>query len=123
MRLLVCGGRDYAEKDFLYGVLDGWMFRPITVIIHGAARGADSLAGQWARDRGIEENAFPADWKKHGKSAGPIRNQRMLVEGRPDMVCAFPGGRGTCHMKEMASKAKVVVWEPWPMRVLDLPEI
>ena len=59
MRVLVCGGRDYDNREELYAVLD-WIdcswegpgtFGPITVIISGHARGADSLAEQWAKDR------------------------------------------------------------------------
>ena len=49
----------------------------------------------------VEE--YPADWKKYGKSAGPLRNQRMIDEGKPDLVVAFPGGVGTA---DMISRAK-----------------
>jgi len=52
---------------------------------------------------------FPADWSRHGKSAGPIRNRQMLIEGRPDIVVAFPGGKGTANMIKQAVEAGVKV--------------
>ena len=120
MKVLVCGGRDFNDQPFLYGVLDSFGFGPITTIIHGAARGADSMAGKWARDRKIPELVFPADWNLYGKQAGPIRNQQMLDQGQPDIVVAFPGGRGTAHMISIASKAGVIVYEPRSVAFLDL---
>ena len=108
MKVLVCGGRNYDDKATLYSKLDNLETRP-TVIIHGAARGADSLAGQWAKDRGIPVDVFPADWDTHGRSAGYIRNKQMLVEGKPDLVIAFEGGKGTENMVTLAERAKVPV--------------
>lgn len=109
-RLLVCGGRDYADRKRLFSVLDALQPYP-TVVIHGAARGADSLAGEWARVRDIAERPFPADWKTHGKGAGFIRNRQMLIEGQPTFVVAFPGGRGTGNMIKLAKAAGVPVME------------
>jgi UDP-N-acetylmuramoylalanine-D-glutamate ligase len=54
---------------------------------------------------------YPADWKLHGKSAGHIRNQQMLDESKPDIVIAFPGGRGTANMIKRAKKAGVEVFQ------------
>jgi hypothetical protein len=67
------------------------------MIIHGGASGADRLAGEWAASRGIPVEVHPADWQKYGRAAGPIRNQQM-IDRKPDMVVAFPGGRGTADM-------------------------
>ena len=66
-------------------------------IISGMASGADTFAVEWAARFGFPLRAFPAEWDKHGRSAGPIRNQRMLDEGKPDLVVAFPGGKGTAR--------------------------
>lgn len=79
-------------------------------IIHGKAEGADDLADQWAVVNWVPIEEHPADWDKHGKAAGPIRNQEMLATGI-DYVIAFPGGRGTAHMKKIAEKAGVPVIE------------
>jgi hypothetical protein len=54
-------------------------------------------------------DVYVAQWKKHGRAAGPIRNQRMLDEGKPDLVVAFPGGRGTADMIRRAERAGVPV--------------
>ena len=109
-RVLVCGGRDFADYERLDAVLD-WLHERhrFTALIQGEARGADRMAGEWADARGVECLRFPADWDKHGRRAGPIRNRQMLVEGRPDLVVAFPGGRGTANMIEQAEKAGVRV--------------
>jgi hypothetical protein len=110
MRMLVCGGRDFKDRAFLFDVLDRYLVsREVTDLIHGAARGADALAHQWAYERQVRMWPFPADWKRDGKAAGPIRNQRMLDEGRPNFVVAFPGGKGTADMIQRAKTAGLEV--------------
>ena len=106
MRLLVCGGRDYEDLETLFAVLD--CIRP-HVVIAGGATGADALAEIWAINRGVPRTIFKADWTKHGKAAGPIRNRQMMSEGKPDMVLAFPGGRGTENMVRLATDAGIPV--------------
>lgn len=107
-RVLVCGGRDFDD----FGSLNRELHRhDVSVVIHGNARGADWLADRWARANAVDRLAFPADWETHGRAAGPKRNQRMLDEGRPDLVIAFPGGRGTADMVRRARKAGVKVIE------------
>jgi hypothetical protein len=113
VRILVCGGRDYANRNAVFAALDRVAYeRGISVIIHGAARGADTLAADWAKARNVPALPFPAEWALHGKAAGPIRNQRMLDEGRPDGVVAFPGGNGTADMVRRAEDAGIKVWKP-----------
>lgn len=109
-RVLVCGGRDYSNREELFSVLDtAHLADPIGEVIHGAAAGADSLAGEWASARGIPARPFPADWNNHGRAAGPIRNLQMLTDGMPDLVIAFPGGRGTANMIKQAKAHGVPV--------------
>jgi hypothetical protein len=109
-RVIVCGGRDFADRDYLYQQLDAvHERRGIAAVIHGAARGADRLAGEWAQDRGVHAEPYPADWQNDGKAAGPIRNQRMLDIAAPDGVIAFSGGRGTADMVSRAQTAGVPV--------------
>lgn len=113
MIFLVCGGRGFADKAGLAAALDRLHVKVgIYKIIAGAARGADRLATNWAADRGIAWQEYPADWDNHGKAAGPIRNQQMLDEGKPEGVVAFPGGTGTADMVKRARKAGLSVWEP-----------
>jgi hypothetical protein len=110
MRLLVCGGRDFEDREFAFAVLDLFHAQqPVTHIIHGAARGADTLAGEWALSRGIEQTPFPADWSRLRNAAGPIRNAQMLHDGKPDRVFALPGGRGTLKMVGQAKDAGIEV--------------
>jgi hypothetical protein len=110
--VLVCGGRDYKDRDKVFEVLDRLHIgMRIDAIVHGAARGADHLAGAWAFTRRVAQKRFPADWVAHGKAAGPIRNRTMLWATKPDLVVAFPGGRGTLHMIDVAKRAKVPVME------------
>jgi hypothetical protein len=109
MKVLVCGGRDFNNKELLWQFLD--RFHGISVIVHGASRGADRLAGEWAVFHSIPAQVFPAEWDRYGKSAGPIRNQQMIDRANPDTVIAFPGGRGTADMISRAKKAKIRVIE------------
>jgi hypothetical protein len=108
-RVLVCGGRDYSNRDMLFAVLDrAHAANPIVALIHGNAKGADQLADNWAMGK-CETLTFTPAWEEHGKAAGPMRNQKMLDEGKPHMVIAFPGGRGTADMVRRANAAGVPV--------------
>jgi predicted Rossmann-fold nucleotide-binding protein len=105
IRLLVCGGRHFDDRPAVYAVLDRLHAeRGIAVVIAGG-RGADALAVEWAKERGIPTEIYIAEWQRLGRKAGPIRNQRMLDEGRPDLIVAFPGGRGTAGMIALAHAA------------------
>lgn len=111
MRILVCGGRHFKDKELVFSVLDRVAGKcGMSMLIHGAATGADSLAAKWAEARRIPETAYPADWVTLGPKAGPIRNQYMLEDSRPDGVIAFPGGNGTADMIRRAEKAGIKVW-------------
>lgn len=109
-RVLICGGRDYQDREAVNAVLSAaHAANPIECLIHGAAWGADTLAADWALSHDVLCNAYPADWHRDGKAAGPIRNRRMLDEGKPHIVIAFPGGRGTDDMIKQATKTGVAV--------------
>lgn len=114
MKLLVCGGREYSDRDYLFSFLDDIVHAHfardirITHLIHGNARGADALAHGWAVTRGLQPVMVPALWDLHGASAGAIRNSNMLALA-PDLVVAFPGARGTAHMVRIAKNANVKV--------------
>ncbi len=106
MRVLICGGRDYYKEYRVAEIIEE--LKP-SLIIQGGASGADMCAKSIANEKGIPTLEFPADWRTHGRSAGPIRNKKMLYEGRPDIVVAFPGGRGTDNMVRQAHAAGVTV--------------
>lgn len=111
MRVIVCGGRDYRDYDRVFAALAE--LGHDAIIIEGGATGADRLARVAARNLGLWCWTCPADWDRHGKGAGHIRNMRMLDQARPHLVIAFPGGRGTANMVEIARLALVEV------RVID----
>lgn len=75
------------------------------------------MAGEFGKWKGIPVRVFPADWETHGRAAGHIRNRQMLVEGKPDIVVAFAGGRGTQNMINQARKAGVTVFLGTPIEV------
>lgn len=109
--VLVCGGRDYADRARFWSVMDIYAGDAV-VIVHGMCpTGADDLAEVWALDTGKTVKRYPADWKQHGRAAGPIRNQRMIDEGRPTKGIAFPGGRGTADMVRRLRIAGIQVVE------------
>ena len=102
LRIIVCGGRDYDTFDAVYSQLES--LPKDTVIVHGAASGADSLAGKAAHLLGLDVETYPAKWVTYGKAAGLIRNKQMLESG-VDLVIAFSGGKGTAGMVALARAA------------------
>lgn len=111
-RILVCGSRAATDTVPVFSALTELAnSRGIACLIQGGAHGVDEMAGIWAVVNNIPVHVFRADWHKHGRAAGPLRNQRMLDEGKPDLVLAFPGGRGTADMVRRAKAAGVTVME------------
>lgn len=88
--VLVCGGREYADRDKIYHVLDAYHGRigPTMLLLNGGAPGADTLAREWAVDRKVDHLTLYAKWQVFGKSAGPLRNRRM-AKRKPRLVLAF----------------------------------
>lgn len=107
----ITGGRDYAERETVYRALDGLhKAHCITLVRHGCARGADTLAGAWACARGIAQDKHPADWEAYGKAAGAIRNRAMLnASPKAALLLAFPGGKGTKNMITICQTAKLPI--------------
>lgn len=119
MRVLVCGGRDFADKAALNEAMDRLRGElGITHVITGAQRkydretkrwlGADYHAEEWARSRCLWYTGLAANWDKHGPAAGPKRNRTMLTIS-PEAVIAFPGGKGTADMIAAATEAGIRV--------------
>jgi hypothetical protein len=104
MRILVCGTRRAKPTPLIEAIYDEIVLVPGDVVIHGAAPGVDTKAARLAVERGADADAYPADWQRHGKAAGAIRNQRMLDQGKPELVVALPDSRsiGTLDMVERA---------------------
>lgn len=83
------------------------------VLIVGDAKGADSIAWAWAKLGRVKRRRYKANWEKYGRAAGPIRNNRMLGHGKPDLVLAFhndiSSSKGTRHCTESARKRGIPV--------------
>ena len=95
MIVLVCGGREFDDVGLMISALDRLHTEKFfTVLIHGNARGADRMADDWASCRGVPREPYEVpqgEWDELGKKAGALRNQRMLNEGKSDLIVAFPG--------------------------------
>jgi hypothetical protein len=112
MMVVVCGGRNYADRQTLWHVLDLWHNNyGIEILGQGGAPGADRLAAAWARRRKVPLVTYEADWSR-GDRAGPERNKHMLLDAKPDVVLAFPGGKGTRDCVRQARAIGVRVVEP-----------
>ena len=111
---IVCGGRNYSDTSTLNKALDEMN---IGILIQGGASGADRLAKHWAERNGIPYIEVPALWKAEGRGAGPKRNSRMAKialsihkDYEHDVICvAFPGGKGTESMTNIAENFKIKV--------------
>lgn len=113
MNVIITGSRDWNNTQLIYNKLDALLeeFHSLT-IIHGRAKGADFIAGVWAKKHGVPVVEFPAEWKRFGKAAGMIRNREML-EAYPDaLVVAFPLPQsiGTYGMLKEAEERGHGIW-------------
>lgn len=106
MKILVAGGRDNWDHEGVAREL-GKFPKDELLIITGGAPGADCAALRWAMSNGVKFKNYPADWVKHGKAGGPIRNRLMLTDGKPDLVIAFRGWNGTFDMCSQAIAAGI----------------
>lgn len=101
MNIAVVGSRTFDNYALLKSVLDNYH---IATIVSGGASGADSLAQQYAQEKGILIKVYPADWKKYGRAAGAIRNKEIVHTA--DYIFAFWDQRspGTKNCLEFANK-------------------
>jgi hypothetical protein len=114
LRVLVCGGRKFTHLEIEHELLDLLLAQCqrrdlMMVVIQGGAPGADTIGRQWAELHGVAAINVPADWKKHGKAAGPRRNQHMIDNHHPDLCVAMPGKTGTADMVKRCEAAKIPV--------------
>ncbi len=121
-RVIVCGDRHWPGTPTGIDIIRDRLRRldPATIVIYGGCRGADTIGAWVAAELGLRCCEAPADWRRYGRAAGPIRNQRMLDAGRPWLVIAFhpdiTHSRGTADMVDRAAKAGVQVEvHGWPM--------
>jgi hypothetical protein len=112
MRVVIFGSRHWKDYQMILRVLTAMSDR-VSLVIGGEAEGADLLGKKAAKALGLPYSGFPADWEKHGKSAGPIRNQEMIDQAMPTLGLAFHEdpylGKGTKDMFERCLKAGIPV--------------
>ena len=106
MRVLVTGGRDYQGDVTCLDMIN------IDILIHGDCKGADRLAANYVMSKGIPAAGVPALWDYHGKKAGFMRNNSMLLL-LPECCVAFPGGKGTQMMIDLCLSNNIPVWRPY----------
>jgi hypothetical protein len=112
MKVIIAGGRTFNDYDLLCRKCDRILsLQKVVEIVSGMAKGADALGERYAKKHGYQIKQFPADWDKHGKSAGYKRNAEMAQYA--DALIAFWDGesKGTKHMIELANQLglKVIV--------------
>lgn len=107
MRIVICGSRDFENYTQLSHLLDLFL-KGINLeeLITGGAKGTDKMVERYARERKLPINVMRADWEKHGKSAGPIRNTAMAQRGHATL--AFWNGQSPGTL-DMINKAKMHV--------------
>lgn len=113
-RVLVYGGRNYSDATTLRGVLThlATLWDEPYLVINGGARGADSLAKEWALKRGYPCITMDAPWDAMGRAAGSIRNGWMIEYAQPNYAVGFPGGTGTADMTKRLKVAGITTWLP-----------
>lgn len=111
MKVIIAGGRHFSDLMTVNRALADFQDKhgAITEIVSGGATGADRLGETWARRAHIPIKKYPAEWKKYGKGAGPIRNGTMAEYA--DALVAFWDGEsaGTCNMIQQAKEIGLIV--------------
>ena len=103
MKVVIAGSRDIIDYSILLKAIKECPFQ-ITEVISGRARGVDTLGEQFAEDYGLKLHPFPADWKRLGNAAGPIRNAQM-ADFADAVLCVWDGkSPGTKDMMNQARK-------------------
>jgi hypothetical protein len=108
-RIAVTGGRNYDNKLVVFNTLDDYVsnIKDTILLMHGGCTGADQLAKEWARLRGIHNAEVEALFNYYGPIGGPKRN-KMIIDMAPNILIAFPGGKGTANMLKQAQDQGIV---------------
>lgn len=111
MRVLICGSRGWHDPGPITALIAGYDIlaegrNEKLTIIHGDAPGADRLAKRIGKQWGAEVIDEPADWGRHGKAAGPIRNQKMIDDHKPEIIWAFRSAGKSNGTDDMVEKGR-----------------
>ncbi len=106
LKLMTCGSRSVSDKELVFSELDKFRKKnPSLALISGGAKGADTIAEEWAKARGVPITQYKPDWKKYGRGAGIVRNKKMVLAA--DFVIAFWDGasKGTKFVIDFCAKS------------------
>lgn len=113
-KVIIAGSRSFADYEKLKSVCDSILpnlySEPRISILSGTSSGSDSLGERYAKERGYTLNRYPADWKRYGKAAGPIRNRQMVKDADAAIVFWDGQSRGTKNLIEEANRHGLKVW-------------
>lgn len=128
MKLAVVGSRNFNDYDLLKKYLDKiHSVEPITLIVSGGAKGADSLSERWAKEKNIPTDIYYPDWKKFGKKAGYIRNQDIIKNSNKCIAFWDGVSKGTRHSidlcKKQNKKCKIVYTDKQFLRAEKIKKI
>lgn len=109
-RVIIAGGRDFEDYEYLKDRADAMLINKAKQhkieIVSGMAKGADTLAVKYAKEKGYDLIATPADWDNLGKKAGYVRNQEMADKSHALIAFHDTVSRGTRNMIDIMIKAK-----------------
>jgi hypothetical protein len=114
MKVAVVGSRDFRDRDRLFAELDALQGKHggFLAIVSGGAKGADTFAEEYAKERNLVMYIIEPDWATYGRGAGVVRNAEIVKQA--DLVVAFwdgesRGTRSTIKLAEKREKPVVVV--------------
>ena len=110
MKTIIAGSRDINDMELLLEAIKKSKFK-ITEVVSGCCKGVDALGEEWAVDKNIPIYWIPADWEKHQRAAGPIRNQRMAKYADQAIIIRFQYSKGSINMFEEMNKLKKPIYE------------
>lgn len=103
-KVIIAGSRNFNDYALLKAKCDFYLQNKTDiVVISGTANGADKLGEMYAVERGLKIERYPADWDKHGKKAGYLRNKQM-ADNAHALIAFTNGSRGTGHMIDIATR-------------------
>jgi len=117
IRIAIIGSRSFDNYELLANTLEDYKNK-IGLVVSGGATGADTFGEQWADTNKIPKLIFPADWNKHSKSAGFIRNQYIVNNADAGIAFWDNKSKGTLSTIKLFEKAekpvKVIIYEELP---------
>lgn len=114
MKVIIAGGRDFEDYELLKAELNLILcirvMREDLEIVSGGAKGADALGERYAKEYNVPVKVFKADWNKHGKAAGPIRNAEMAKYAQGCIVFWDGKSNGTWNMIQAARNHSLILY-------------